>query len=108
VADAISDFITQNHLNNPFGGTITRSGDKRYYLIDFSRPAYLDGLVRVYSPTYVMISSRGRLAPRGDDTRIFASLDYALDFLRLAFVEFKQDQAEMVPTKEPRKPKQPL
>ena len=100
-ANALADFITQNGINNPFGGTVTRSSDKRHYLIDFSRPAYLDGLIRVYSPSFIMISSRGRLAPSGDDTRVFASLAFALDFLRLAFVEYKQDEALFIPTKDP-------
>lgn len=102
IAEALADFITENHLNSPFGGTVTRSGDKRHYLIDFSLPANLDGLIRVFSPTYIMISSRGRLAPNGDDTRIFASLQTALDFLRLAFVEFNRNEAETLPSKEPK------
>jgi hypothetical protein len=102
IAEALADFITANHLNSPFGGTVTRSGDKRHYLVDFSLPANLDGLIRVFSPTYIMISSRGRLAPNGDDTRILGSLNDARDFLRLAFVESKRAQAEQIPSKEPK------
>lgn len=105
IAEAIADFISQNHLNSPFGGTVTRSGDKRHYKVDFSLPANLDGLVRVFSPTYIMVITAGRLAPNGDDSRIFDSLDIALDFLRLAFVEFKRNEAEMLPTKAPSKRK---
>lgn len=100
-ANDLAEFISQNHINNPFGGTVTRSGDKRFYLVDFSRPANLDGLIRVYAPNFIMVNSRGRLAPNGDDSRVFTSLDNARDFLRLAFVEFKQDEAVIIPTKDP-------
>jgi hypothetical protein len=102
VAHDLAEFITQNHLNNPLGGTVTRSGDKRAYVVDFSKPANLDGSIRVYAPNFIMVNTLGRLAPNGgDDSRVFTSLELAEDFLRLAFIEYEQDKAVALPTKPP-------
>lgn len=82
-----------------FGGDVVKSG--RYYAIGMSLPAVLDGEVRVYGPTYILIRMVGRFVG-GEDSRVFASEEHALAFLTARFVDHDEDAAERVPTKPPR------
>ena len=101
LAQRIADFINANRLNNPFGGDVHQSAEKkgRPYTILFSRPRYLDGLVTVYGPKFILINSQGGLAL--NDGAVFESEENALNFMRLAFVEetLKRDEAMEIPVK---------
>lgn len=103
VAERIAAFILDNDLANPFGGDVAlkQSGKRKFYSVSFSRPAVLDGQIEVYSPKFILVQAQGRLAQAGDQ-RVFESEENALRYLRLAFVEFKFDEALLVPTKPPK------
>lgn len=99
---AIKDFLhdPDNRLNEVMGCLEGISRDKRYRYITFSHARTLDGEVRVYGPKYIMI--RWQTAYRNlphEDTLVFDSVDNALDFLRLAFVEHDADTALAIPTR---------
>lgn len=99
LAERIAKLINDNHLNRPFGGDVEQSQDKgRPYNILFSVPRLLDGLVRVYGPKFILVQMEGPLA-RGASDMVFESEQNALDFLRLAFVEHKQEAAYAIPVK---------
>lgn len=45
------------------GGKITKARDERSYDIMFTKPGRLEGLVRVYSPRFILILAAGEDAP---------------------------------------------
>jgi len=100
IANRIAAFIRQENLCNPYGGDVTLSADRRSRSVAFSKPANLDGHVDIYSPNFILISYRTRYhgLPH-TDRRIFATEKDAVEFLRLAFVEYKFDEALDIPTK---------
>ena len=99
LTERISDFVFCNSLATVYSGTdIDKSKKFRYVLI--SKPRVLDGVVRVYGSKFIYVSYQTayRDLP-AKDTRIFTSVYDALNFLQLAFVEYKFDEALEVPTK---------
>ncbi len=97
VAENIAAFIRDNDLDSPFGGDVTK--DKRYYAVLLSRPRILDGLIRVYSPKFILIQLQGPLA-QGSYQAVYTSEEDAINFLRLFCVECDQDEALAIPTKQ--------
>lgn len=60
VATSIAQVIIEMGMTNPFGGDVkktTQENGRSYYGVLFSRPATLDGFVRVYSPTFILVES---------------------------------------------------
>lgn len=102
LAERISKFVCENDLTQPYGGGITLSKQGRpHYSVLFCRPRTLDGLVSVYSHNFIVVQyhTAARSMPP-DDRRVFESEENLFKFLRLAFVEFKADEALAVPVKE--------
>jgi mannose/cellobiose epimerase-like protein (N-acyl-D-glucosamine 2-epimerase family) len=96
VANRVAELVRAWGLCEVFGGDAERSPDGRYYYVLFSRRSVLDGLVRVYGPAYVLVRYAGA---HGEGTRVYDSDDKATDFIRLAFVEHKMDEALAIPEK---------
>lgn len=102
LAHRLAKIVNDHGMNNPFGGDVAQSGDKRYYDFLFSYPATLDGYVRVYGPRFILIQARGKLAPGGGDwSEAYDSEENAARVLTL-IAEYKPGEAAEVPTK-PRK-----
>lgn len=102
IANRIARFIKVNKLDNPFGGDVTlfRGGKMPCYTVAFSKPRVLDGVVSVYSPTFIQVRYQtGYRALPSNGSLVFTSEANAVKFLLLAFVELKFDEAEQVPTK---------
>jgi hypothetical protein len=98
LASRIALFIATNDMTTPYGGDVMKDG--KYYGILFSKPAVLDGLVKVYGPKFIQISyaTQYRAMPsRGN--RVFENEHDAIDFLRKAFVSHDFDGALAIPTK---------
>lgn len=102
VAERIAAKIREWKLNSPFGGDVERHTPK-YYGVLFSYPRFLDGLVRVYSPTWILIEAQGPWAQGGYQNAFSREKD-VLDFIYFAFVEQDWVLAEGIPVK-PRKEK---
>jgi hypothetical protein len=96
IADRIAHFIVVNGLNRPFGGDVSlyRGGKVPCYTVAFSLPRILDGTVSVYSATFVQVRFQTaiRLLPNAGSF-VFKSEPDAINFLRLAFVENKYEEA---------------
>jgi hypothetical protein len=97
IAEQIAQFIRDNNLTNPFGGDVSKMD--RYYSVLFSRPATLDGLVRVYSPSFILIEFSGKY---GREQRVYVGSENAIQYIKLRFVDFDETAANAIPTK-PRK-----
>jgi hypothetical protein len=94
VAERVAELIRNWGLCEVFGGDAERSSDGRYYYVLFSKRGVLDGLVRVYGPSYVMVRYRGSY---GDGVHVYDDDAKATEFIRLAFVENQQDRADAIP-----------
>ena len=84
-------------LNSPF----LDSGESgRYRYILFSKPAVLDGEIKVFGPKFIQVKYQTgiRDLPRGD-SRVFSSERDALKFIEQAFVKFDADAALAVPAR---------
>ena len=99
ITEQISDFVFCNSLATVYSGT-DLSSDKRYRYVLISKQRVLDGEIRIYGPKFIYVSYQTayRGLP-GKDVRVFTSVDDALNFLQLAFVEHKFDEAMEIPTK---------
>ncbi len=99
ITELISDFVFCNSLATVYSGTDLHESKKYRYIL-ISKPRVLDGEIRVYGPKFIYVSYQTayRSLP-AKDRRIFTSADDALNFLNLAFVEFKFEEALEVPTK---------
>ena len=86
VAQELADFIIENNLCNPFGGTVNKAKNeftkRTYYSVLFSRPAILDGEVQVYGEKFIRIISFG---PAGGPPEVLRSKEGALNFLKEKF-----------------------
>jgi len=102
IADRIARFININKLNSPFGGDVGlfKGGKVPCYTVAFSVPRVLDGVVNVYSKTFVQVrfNTSYRALP-SRTSLVFDSEPNAIKFLKLAFVDLKFDDAMEVPTK---------
>lgn len=99
IMNEISDFVSNNRLAGVYSGS-GLSEDKRYRYILLSRPRVLDGTIRVYGPAFLLIEYQTKYnsLPR-DDRRVFTSKEDMIQFLQLAFVDYKFDEALAIPTK---------
>lgn len=79
LADRFADWIRENDLCQVFGGEVQRSADRRSYGILFSRCRTLDGLIQVFSPTFIIVNT-SRLGREK-----FSSEAAAFDYLKRNF-----------------------
>ena len=103
-ARKLADWINEHRLNNPFGGDVHRDGSGRFYSVLFAYPRYLDGLLRVYGPKFILIEARGPWARFGGN-RVYDSIENAIAFLQAAFVDHDLEAAERVPIRKEKKRK---
>lgn len=101
-AEQIAEFIRNAKLTRPFGGDVSKSSDGRYYGVLFAYPRLLDGLVRVYGPTFVLVEAQGPLARYGSRA-VFGSVADAIKFIKAAFIDHDQAAADAVPVKPSRR-----
>ena len=97
IAIRLGAFLVKNNLCQVFGGDVHKHG--RYYSVAFSLRRTLDGEVRVYSPKFIQVLMTGPSAWVGNGSDVFESEQAAIDFLRLALVEHKHEEATAVPRK---------
>ena len=106
IADRIAQFIVESDLKTPYGGDVSLSKVTRRpcYTVAFSAPRVLDGTVSVYAPKFINVHYlTGYRALPHEDSVVFTSEKDAVNFLRLAFVEGRYDEALAIPTL-PRRP----
>jgi len=96
LAERIAEFIREHDLNNPFGGEVRKDG--RYYAVMCAVPRYLDGLIRVYGPTFILVELQGPLVS-GAYRGIYQSEADAPAFLKALLVGHDEDAAYAVPAK---------
>lgn len=99
LADRFAQWVRDNGLATVWGGDVSLSSNKRCYTIGFDRPRTLDGTISVYSPKFIQVRYEGAY---GRDSHVFTSEANAMEFMRLAFVEFDMEAALDVPMKEPK------
>ena len=98
VAEDVALAIQRMGLNQPVGGVRERDTDDRYHAVKFSFPRRVDGEIRVWSPGYISVFWRTVIPGMpGQDRRIYASLEEAVSFVELAFVEMNADEALAIP-----------
>ena len=99
IMNEISDFVSNNRLAGVYSGS-GLSEDKRYRYILLSRPRVLDGEVRVYGEKFLLVrfTTKYNSLPRNDN-RVFTSKEDMINFLQLAFVDYKFAEALAIPTK---------
>ena len=94
IAEAIAAFIRENDLAQVFGGDVDLANNfsrpGKHYSVLLSRRSTLDGVVRVFSPARIHVMTKG---PLGFGSTTFTSGEQAIEFLRLAFVEFDRAAA---------------
>jgi len=92
VAYRLADKVVELELNTPFGGYEGQEEKTtgKPHTVLFSKPATLDGSIRVFSPKFIHIKW-----VNGGKTRnaVIKSEDDAEQFLRLAFVDNKLEEA---------------
>jgi len=95
----IASFVERNYLSSVYSG-YGLSKDKKYRYILISKPRVLDGEIRIYGPKFILFSYQTayRSLPH-NDRRVFTSAQDMLNFLQLAFVDGKYDEALAIPTK---------
>lgn len=98
LADRIAKFINDNDLSAVYGGEVYLVG--RSYHIAFSKPRVLDGIVAVYSESFIMVKFKTayRDLPANGQF-VFESEELALEFMRHAFVDLNFMGAMEVPTR---------
>jgi hypothetical protein len=79
LAERFAAFVRENDLCQVFGGDVTRSKDRRAYCVLFSRRRTLDGLIQVYSPTFILVET-SRLGREKFDSEA-----KAIDYLKRNF-----------------------
>jgi hypothetical protein len=98
IAERLGAWITQNRLDNPFGGAASKSG--RSWNIGFSKPGTVSGTVKVFGPRFIQVKYKTPLRdlPK-QDSRVFLHERDAALFLQWAFVDRKFDEALGLKTK---------
>jgi len=96
IAQRLAEVIVAGGLTQPFGGEVHEQllGRRTVYSVAFSRPRALDGVIDVYGETWIRVASRG---PAGQGSQVFATVEDAERFVRLAFVEGDVEGALQVP-----------
>jgi len=84
IADRLAALLHEEGMCRPFGGDVTKATDERTYDVLFAMPVVLDGIVRVFSPGFILIIMAGRACPDGSGTwrEVYTSEDDAAAFLR--------------------------
>lgn len=96
IVDQIEEFLLDNGLDEVYG--VLRTDEARYSGLTFCKARDLDGSIRVYGPKFILLEYRTRIGGLpAHDRAVFESVDDTLEFLRLAFVEYKADEAMDVP-----------
>jgi hypothetical protein len=98
MAYRFAGFFMEHDMCRPFGGDVTKG--KRSYDVLFARPRTLDGLLRVFGPTFIQVQCQGPVVPSGSYTAVYTSEADALAFLKAAFVDRDWGVADAVPRKE--------
>lgn len=98
IRERISNFVSNNSLNCPYGDSGKHG---KYHYVLFSKPRTLDGAVNIYSPKFIQVKYQTafRTLPQYD-SRVFCNEDDTIDFIRLAFIEHKYDDAMKIPVKQ--------
>jgi len=99
--ERLATFIRENNLAQVYGGDVSLQRLPRpHYTTAFSICRVLDGSIELYSPTFICVKwlTQFRDMPH-DSKRVFLTVDTALEFLRLAFVEHKFAEALALPHK---------
>lgn len=94
LAEELAQYIVDSGLTNPFGGEVY--SDKQHYTVLFSRPATLDGAVKVYSDKFIQVLWAAGSHREG---RVFETPENAKDFIKYAFVEYNSELRDAIPTK---------
>jgi hypothetical protein len=96
ITDQFEEFLTDNGLDDAYG--IVRTEGSKFHGLTFCKARNLDGSVRVYGPKFILVEYRTRYGDLPNHERVvFESVENAMDFIRLAFVEYKFDEAMDVP-----------
>ena len=98
-AQKISEKLFEYDLNEVYGINVGFEG--RCYHISFCKARILDGSVRYFGDKFVQVTWQTaiRAMPQNGNA-VFTSAENALEFIRLAFVEFDADAAFAIPQKE--------
>jgi hypothetical protein len=95
----ILSFVERNYLASVYGGC-GLSEDKKYRYVLISKPRVLDGQIRIYGPKFLLLEYQTRYGSLPhNDRRVFTSPENLIQFLQLAFVDYKFDEALAIPTK---------
>jgi len=64
VADGLAETCVCGGLNDSYGVSLAKTTEngKTYWLVTFAKARTLDGVIRVYSPTFIQIRWQGALA----------------------------------------------
>lgn len=98
IAERLARWITQQKLDNPFGGAASKSG--RSWDIGFSKPGTVAGTIKVFSPRFIQVKYKSPLRDLpNQDSRVFLTERDAALFIKWAFVDRKFDEALALKTK---------
>lgn len=98
-ADQIAVKLTDLGLNEVYGCIVRCSG--RCYDITFCKSRVTDGTIHYYSDKFVQVKwQTGVRAMQRNGSAVFDTVDNALEFARLAFVECDTEAAFKVPQRE--------
>ena len=92
------DFVSFNGLTKVYSGS-GLSKDKKYRYVLFNTPRTLDGKIRIYGPKFIGVKFRTayRAFPE-NNWLVFRSVEQAKEWMDLAFVKLKTDEAAgMIP-----------
>ncbi len=89
VAQNLADTCVFGGLNDSYGVSLAKSEEKgkSFWSVTFCRARFLDGVIKVYSPNFILIKWQGRVAnlpARGQE--VFRSEASAKDFIISNFV----------------------
>jgi hypothetical protein len=102
VANRIAAKISEWNLCEVYGGDVKQDTERKGkpYIVGFSTRRFVDGEVSVFSPNFIHVKYETgiRELPHRDNI-VFGSENKALDFIRLAFVESKFEEALKVQRK---------
>lgn len=98
-AQQISEKLYDFELNEVYGINVGFEG--RSYHISFCKARILDGVVRYFGDKFVQVTwQTGIRSMPQHGNAVFTSAEAALEFIRLAFVEYDTDAAFAIPQKE--------
>lgn len=86
IAEELAETCVFGSLNDSYGVSVAKSvdGAKTFWLVTFAKAAILDGLIRVYSPTFIQVKWQGK---PGKGSEIFKSQAAAKAFLTSKFIQ---------------------